>query len=115
MFNRILSILQAPDPDLVMAYQYKLPESINVRITPSANGYIASVDKINNKPLNETTFIIEAETGTELVNEINDMLLAYLDFPQNIRQSMPKLLPPEHALNALDKNTQANKALVFAK
>lgn len=98
MFERIKSRLFPVSDDVIIAYQYKMPHSISVEIKKTEDGYIARVDKINDEPMSDTTFMVEAKNESQLVNEINDMLLIYLDFPYNVKERMPKLLPPELAM-----------------
>jgi hypothetical protein len=105
-----------PDQDVLMAYQYKLPHSIIVDIKKSDDGFIARVEKINDKSIDDTTFLTEADSLTDLVTEVNDMLLTYLDFPEEVKPRMPQLLPPEFAFQEFAKLTsQTEKALAFTK
>lgn len=115
MLHRIIALLTPVDIDEFIAYQYKVPESISVSIKKSDDGYIARVDKINDKPIKGTTFIVEAKTPNELVNEVNDTLFDYLDFPERIKVRMPILLPPEYAVSKLSQKNSHPKELVFAK
>jgi hypothetical protein len=113
IFQRLSKNLNQPDLDEVLAFQYKIPNSITVDIVKEGDQFIARVEKINGEELKKDTFITEAETINELVVEVNDMLLTYLDFPENIKPRMPQLLPPESELKRLIGTK--SRELVFAK
>jgi uncharacterized protein YjgD (DUF1641 family) len=116
IFQQIKQYFSQPDQEEVIAYQYKIPHSITVAVTKEAGCFIAKVVKINNEALKSATFMTEAKTMTELVIDINDMLLTYLDFPENIKPKMPQLLPPEFATRDSKAFKNASrKELVFAK
>jgi hypothetical protein len=113
VIQQIKQIFSQPDPDEVIAFQYKVPRSITVEVVKEGDYLIGRVEKINDEALDNATFITEAKTMTELVIEINDMLYTYLDFPENIKTRMPRLLPPEMAAQELKRSS--HKELVFAK
>lgn len=117
MLEKLRLRFAQPDPDEIVAFQYKLPRSITVSVDKRDGMYLAKVDKINDEELDTTTFLTEAKTLIDLVTEINDMLLTYLDFPENIKPRMPKFLPPaeffEH--EGLVAKGALHKELVFAK
>jgi hypothetical protein len=117
MFEKIKGIFSQPDADTVIAYQYKLPRSINVDINKDDGHFVLHVDSINDEKLQNTTFYIEADSVLELVELLNDSLLDYLDFPDNIKSKMPKLLPPKEFLDeeGIALSSFANEKLVFAK
>lgn len=117
MFRKIVELFSQPDLDVVMAYQYKLPHSISVEINKDNGHFILHVDKINENKLTDTTFYVEADSAIELVDELNDSLMDYLDFPDNIRSRMPKLLPPKEFLDqeGITLASSASQNLVFAK
>jgi hypothetical protein len=118
MLDKIIQLFSnEPDEDLVMAYQYKIPSSINVDIDKQDGYYIARVERINNQPLDTSTFLTEAQSVVELVAEVNDMLFDYLGFPDNIKSRMPRLLPPVEFLEKEGALLQSgdSKELVFAK
>lgn len=106
-----------PDIDTIIAYQYKLPHSINVEINKDNGHFILHVDAINEEKLQNTTFYVEADSVSELVDLLNDSLLDYLDFPDNIKSKMPKLLPPKEFLDeeGITLTSFAKEKLVFAK
>lgn len=109
----IATYFSKPDLDEVMAFQYKLPRSIVVEIKREGDHFIARVKEINGEAMDKSTVITEAKNRVDLIKEINDILLTYLDFPENIKPRMPQLLPEgltEAELSSLNK-----KELVFAK
>lgn len=116
IFEQIKLLFNQPDLDEVIAFQYKLPQSITVNIRKEGGYLIAKVEKIDGKGLEDATVMTEAKTVVELVAEVNDMLLEYLDFPDNIKPRMPQLLPPEIAEKELQRlKSTSRKELVFAK
>jgi len=117
MFENLRGIFSQPDTDTVIAYQYKLPQYINVDINKKDGHFILHVISINNEKLNNTSFYVEADSVFELVDLLNDSLLDYLDFPDNIKSRMPKLLPPKEFLDdeGVALSSFAKEKLVFAK
>lgn len=111
MFNKFTDFFSPPDQEEISAYQHKIPTSITVGITKDGDYYIARVEKINDETLKDSTFIAESKDRDQLVEEVNNMLLTYLDFPNRIKAKMPKLLPPAEFY----KNARNSKELVFAK
>ena len=116
LFQQLKQFFSQPDLDEVMAFQYKIPHSITVAVTKEDEYFIAKIEKIDNRKLKNDTVMTKAKTMPELVIEVNDLLLTYLDFPENVKPRMPQLLPPEFAAQTLKKlKNAAHKELVFAK
>lgn len=117
MLEKFKELFFQPDPDTVIAYQYKLPNSIGVEINKDNGHFILHVDAINDEKLQNTTFYVEADSVLELVELLNDSLLDYLDFPDNIKSKMPKLLPPKEFLDeeGVAVASFAKEKLTFAK
>jgi hypothetical protein len=80
MLNRVKRFFSQVDPEEVIAYQYKVPVSIDVEINKNNGHYILRVDGINGKKLKDTTFYIEADTVTDLIYVFNDSVLEKLVF-----------------------------------
>ena len=117
MLEKLKNLFSEPDSDTVIAYQYKLPHSIGVEINKEDGHFILHVNEINDDKLEDTTFYVEADSVSDLVFELNDSLLDYLDFPNNIKSRMPKLLPPKEFLDeeGISLSSFSNEKLVFAK
>jgi len=114
LFHRLKQLFSPePDFDEIVAYQYKLPRSIIVEISKDGEHLIAILKKINDEPLSNDTVMTEAKNMLGLVAEVNDILLSYLDFPEDVKSKMPQLLPPEMELSKMISNQ--HKQLVFAK
>lgn len=118
MLRKIKSFFTQPDQDLVLAYQYKMPDSIGVGVSKDGGVYIAKIEKINEQSIDSTTtFLVESESMQGLVIRLNDLLFDYLEFPEDIKAYMPKLLPPREFLaqeGALLSNSKVQE-LVFAR
>lgn len=117
MLEKFKELFSVPDQDEIIAYQYKIPKSITVSVNKKDGLYLAKVEKINDELLSSTTFLTEADTLTELIKDVNDMLLTYLDFPENIKSKMPQLLPPAEFFEkeGVSLKSSAHKELVFAR
>lgn len=116
IIKAFFELINQPDIDTVIAYQYKMPSNIEVQITADKEIFFAKVKKINDEDLLNTTVITEAESIDDLVVSVNDAILTYLDFPENIKTRMPLLIPPQMAEKQLHAMQGAkHKDLVFAK
>lgn len=116
IIKAFFELINPPDIDTVIAYQYKMPSNIEVQITKDGDIFFAKVKKINDDSLTRATIVTEAKTVDELVASVNDALLTYLNFPENIKSRMPLFLPPQLAEQQLE-SLQASKQsrLIFAK
>lgn len=76
-------------PEVLRAYQWRLPESLDVNLKKSEDGgYVAIVDNLPG-------CITQAETGQELFGMVNDAALTYLQIPEEYHPYLRPYLPPE--------------------
>ena len=116
IIRAFFELINTPDIDTVIAYQYKMPSNIGVQIRKDGDIYFAKINKINDDNLTQATIVTEAKTVDKLVASVNDALLTYLDFPENIKSHMPLFLPPEVAKNQLESlQTSKSSNLILAK
>ena len=116
IFYKLYDLISKPDLDTIVAYQYKIPSSIEVEITKYGDVFSARIKKINNEEMSRATIVTEAGDMTELIASVNDALLTYLDFPEKIKPRMPMILPPELSNQNLHKLAKSkHQDLVFAK
>lgn len=113
LYHHIRRLFDTPSIEEVAAYQHKMPGSIRVKIsydkkTKLYTATIAALDKQKVTAL----LITESRGAARLVENVNDLLLTYLDIPERIKPSMPRLLPEDiDYANQLMKSPQ----LVLAK
>lgn len=111
--NGLKSLLDRPDIEEIAAYQHKMPQSIGVTVSydKKTGFYTARITHLDSKKTN-SILITESKAEDKLVSMVNDLVLTYLDFPERIKHSMPKLLPVD--INFADTRPK-NSKLVFAK
>jgi predicted RNase H-like HicB family nuclease len=68
---------------------WKKPDSLDVFIKKSDNGYFAKVTSLSGN------VVTQAKTGQELIEMVNDAVYAYLDIPQVYREHLGYFMPPE--------------------
>lgn len=117
MFNRlyhhIRRIFNTPSIEEIAAYQHKIPGSIyvNTSYDEKTKFYTATITSLDKKKIT-ALLITESRDAVRLVENVNDLLLTYLDIPERIKPSMPRLLPEDiDYANQLIKSNQ----LVLAK
>lgn len=113
-FHHIKQFFNQPDIELVAAYQHKLPHDVTVftSFDKKTGTYTARIVKIDSKDVKDL-IITESQSSKDLVININDMMLTYLDIPEDIKSSMPMLLPED--IDYADQVLQKHGNLVLAK
>ncbi len=81
--------------DEIVAYSYKTPTSAKVKVWHDGKWLVAKVEKVDNKVVDDACLITQAKSELELVKIVNDVVLTYLDFPDDVKDQMPMLLFPE--------------------
>ena len=84
------------DPDLLNAYRTAIPSTINLRIEQKANHYIAVIQSIEKEKMPKDTFLVtEADSDTQIVDMVNDLILSYKNIPELYRPYFKRILMPE--------------------
>lgn len=99
MINRLLHHIrriEKPSIEEIAAYQHKMPRSINVKTSydKKTKFYTATIVNLDKKKV-DALLITESRNAVDLVKSVNDLLLTYLDIPERIKPSMPRLLPED--------------------
>lgn len=113
ILNKIKQLFERPSIEEIAAYQHKLPSSVQVShsFDKTTGFYTAKITQINHKKVNGI-IITESKSVSRLVDQVNDAVLTYLNFPEYMKPSMPKLLPED--INFSNKILK-NGSLVFTK
>lgn len=107
------NLFDKPSIEEIAAYQHKIPSRISVSHEKEKDGtYVARVLSIDGKKIDNGMIITDGKTVEELVEMVNDAVYTYLDIPERIRPSLPKMLPSE--INFADRIAKKGE-LVFAK
>lgn len=113
LYHHIRRLFDTPSIEEIAAYQHKMPGSIRVKTSydKKTKFYTATITSLDKKKVT-ALLITESRNAARLVENVNDLLLTYLDIPDHIKPSMPKLLPEDiDYANQLIKSPQ----LVLAK
>ena len=79
-------------PELIIAFNSKIPDSVNVKIQPSKDGgYIAIIGNIN-------SCMTQANSGKEIFEMVNDAMYTSLGIPENYRKYVKHLNPPKEVI-----------------
>lgn len=111
LFHHIKRRLSGVDIETLAAYQHKQPDRISVSIVYDSDHriYTARVIKLDGKIV-KGAIVTEAKSVDDLVEMINDAVFTYLDFPEDVKLYVPRLLPVNWNLQEnsfLKKNTLA--------
>ena len=83
-------------PEVLTAFQWKLPDGIKVVIKKSEDGgYFAIIENLPG-------CITQAETGQELFEMVNDAIYTYLDISPEYIPYLTKFLPSEKVRKELN-------------
>lgn len=107
--KNLLSRLFGPDPDTLRAYRAVVPDSIRIHQEPNGSGGIAiKVTQINGEDLGDDVLLVtEAKRKDDVVSQVNDLMMSYLDVPMELRRYYEQELQLEGHLN---KNAKLVKA-----
>ena len=79
-------------PELIVAFNSKIPDSINVKIRPSKDGgYIAEIGNIEN-------CVTQADSGKEIIEMVNDAMHTSLGIPEDYRKYVIHYQPPQETI-----------------
>ncbi len=113
LYHHIRRLFDTPSIEEIAAYQHKMPGSISVKISydKKTKFYTATITSLDKKKIT-ALLATESRDAARLVENVNDLLLTYLDIPERVKPSMPRLLPEDiDYANQLIKSPQ----LVLAK
>lgn len=96
MFKNFFKNKEEIRPELVLAFRWKMPDTLNVNIKPSEDG--GFIGEVGNFP----GCITQGETGQEIFEMINDAVYTYLEIPEEYKVYMPSFLPPEETRKELN-------------
>jgi len=115
--NKVTEFFRVYDEEELEAFRHKVPNGVTLRIEYDDGFYMAEVKKIDNKPISQKdTVLTQAKTPQELVTNINDLVLTYLDFPEKVKLKMPQLVSPEFINKEVSgQHIKSSKKVVFAK
>lgn len=111
MFNALFG--RKFDQDEYQALLWKRPDSIEVLIKESDEGYFAKLTNFT-----EDNVVTEAKTGQELVIMVNEAMYDYLGIPDMYRASMGYFMPSEEDRAQIKAKIPAkylNKTLSLAR
>lgn len=77
------------DQDVLFALKWKKPQTIEVMIRKTDDGYFAKVVNLDGN------VVTQAKTGLELFEMVNDAIYEYLEIPYQYRESLGYFMPPE--------------------
>ncbi len=92
MLNKLLSRGRV-DPDVLFALKWKKPDTIQVFIKKTEDGYFAKVVSLDGN------VVTQASNGLELFEMVNDAIYEYLDIPEQYREALGYFMPPEKVRN----------------
>ncbi|MAG12450.1 hypothetical protein CL630_01415 [bacterium] len=76
-------------PELIVAFNSKIPDSIDVRIQSSKDGgYVAEIGNIDN-------CITQANSGKEIIEMVNDAMHTSLGIPEDYRKFVTHYQPSQ--------------------
>ena len=79
-------------PELIAAFNSKIPNQINVEIKSSEDGgYIAEIGNIEN-------CVTQADSGKEIIEMVNDAMHTSLGIPENYRKYVLHYQPPPETI-----------------
>lgn len=76
------------DPDVLFALKWKKPDTLQVYIQRTDEGYFAKVTNL------EGNVVTQAQTGLELFEMVNDAVYTYLEIPEQYRETLGYFMPP---------------------
>lgn len=83
-------------PELITAFNSKIPDSINVNIRTSLDGgYIAEIGNIDN-------CMTQADSGKEVIEMVNDAMHTSLGIPEEYRKYVTHFQPSEEIIKKFD-------------
>jgi hypothetical protein len=89
MFGKIFSRNKV-DADILFALKWKKPNTIQVIIKKTDQGYFAKVTSINGN------VVTQADNGIKLVEMVNEAVYDFLDIPVQYRSELGYFMPPEN-------------------
>lgn len=99
-------------PELIVAFNSRIPNEISVNIYPSKDGgYIAEVKDIDH-------CLTQVESGKDLVKMVNDAMHTSLDIPEEYRDYVVSYLPPKEVQEKFDikiPGKYLNRELIMQK
>lgn len=112
-FYNLFYIFDKPSIEEIAAYQHKIPRDIMVAhvIDKDTGKYVARISEVDGKVV-KGAILTEAKNANELVEMVNDAVFTYLDIPERIRPSLPRMLPKD--IDFADRLAMKGK-LMFAK
>ncbi len=93
MFTRLFETKKI-DADTLFALEWKRPDSLELIIKKSDNGYFAKVTSL------EGNVVTQADDGIKLVEMVNEAVYDYLDIPVQYRAKLGYFLPSEKVREA---------------
>lgn len=114
IIRRIRYFFDRPSLEEVAAYQHKMPNDVLVETSydKKTGFYTARVAEINGEKA-DVLIVTEGKTPEKLVEMVNDAILTYLDLPERMKRSMPKILPVD--VNFEQQAMRRNAVLTLAK
>jgi len=79
-------------PELIVAFNSKIPDSITVRIYPSKDGgYIAAIENIDN-------CVTQSDSGKEMIEMVNDAMHTSLGIPEEYKNLVTHFQPSQEII-----------------
>lgn len=89
-----------PDPDTLESYRTVIPDRLKFHYETDKDGkYIISVTEIDEKPLDKKVLLVsEADTKDEILSTVHDLVMSYLNVPEDLRPYYERVLRLEGQL-----------------